>query len=255
QAMDEHFCTAPYEENIPVIMALLGIWYNNFYNAHTYAVLPYDQYLHRMPPYLRQQDMESNGKTVRRDGTEVDYATGPTIFGQLGILGQHAFYQLMHQGTHIIPADILAPINRRHDIPEHHRLLLSNVFAQTEAFMRGKTRDEAEQELRQEGLSEEDIALLLPYKVFPGNKPTNTILYSKLTPRTLGALIAMYEHKVFVQGVIWGINSFDQWGVELGKQLAKQILPELETEATVDSHDASTNGLINYYKNLREPFK
>lgn len=254
-AMDEHFQTAPFEENIPVILAMLGIWYNNFFNIHTYAVLPYDQYLHRLPPYLRQQDMESNGKSVTREGTPVDYATGPAIFGQLGISGQHAFYQLMHQGTQIIPADILAPVNRHHDIPEHHRLLLSNVFAQTEAFMRGKTREEAEAELRAEGLSQQEMDLLLPYKVFAGNKPTTTILYSKLTPRTLGALIAMYEHKVFVQGVIWGINSFDQWGVELGKQLAKQILPELETNAVIDSHDASTNGLINYYKALLEPLQ
>lgn len=255
--MDEHFRTAPCEENIPVILALLGIWYNNFFNAHTYAVLPYDQYLHRLPPYLRQQDMESNGKRITREGEEVDYATGPAIFGQLGISGQHAFYQLMHQGTQIIPADILAPVNRHHDIPEHHRLLLSNVFAQTEAFMRGKTADEVITELKEEGLSKDDIEKLLPYKVFPGNKPTNTILYSKLTPKTLGSLIAMYEHKVFVQGVIWGINSFDQWGVELGKQLSKEILPELgqENNEAICSHDASTNGLINYYKSLRKSHK
>ena len=250
--MDAHFRTAPCEENIPVIMALLGIWYNNFFNAHTYAVLPYDQYLHRLPPYLRQQDMESNGKRITRDSEEVDYATGPAIFGQLGISGQHAFYQLMHQGTQIIPADILAPVNRHHNIPEHHRLLLSNVFAQTEAFMRGKTEDEARAELESEGLSKQEIEKLLPYKIFPGNKPTNTILYSKLTPKTLGALIAMYEHKVFVQGVIWGINSFDQWGVELGKQLSKVVQAELCDEKSVNSHDASTNGLINYYKSLRE---
>ena len=254
-AMDEHFRNTVLEENIPVILALLGIWYNNFFNIHTYAVLPYDQYLHRLPPYLRQQDMESNGKSVTRDGSPVDYATGPTIFGQLGISGQHAFYQLMHQGTQIIPADILAPVNRHHDIPEHHRLLLSNVFAQTEAFMRGKTTEEALAELQAEGRAQEEIDLLLPYKVFAGNKPTNTILYSKLTPKTLGALIAMYEHKVFVQGVMWDINSFDQWGVELGKQLAKQILPELETATVVNSHDSSTNGLINYYKSLREVVK
>lgn len=253
--LDQHFKTTPCEDNIPVIMALLGVWYNNFFNAHTYAVLPYDQYLHRLPPYLRQQDMESNGKRITRDGETVDYATGPAIFGQLGISGQHAFYQLMHQGTQIIPADILAPINRHHDIPEHHRLLLSNVFAQTEAFMRGKTREEAEVELIKEGLDRETIDLLLPYKVFPGNKPTNTFLYSKLTPKTLGSLIAMYEHKVFVQGVIWGINSFDQWGVELGKQLARQIQPELETDDKVVSHDSSTNGLVNYYKSLRERAK
>lgn len=254
-ALDEHFRHAPCEENIPMLMALLGIWYNNFFNAHTYAVLPYDQYLHRLPPYLRQQDMESNGKRITRSGEVVDYATGPAIFGQLGISGQHAFYQLMHQGTQIIPADILAPINRHHDIPEHHRLLLANVFAQTEAFMRGKTQEEAEAELKAEGVDAETMACLLPYKVFPGNKPTNTILYSKLTPKTLGALIAMYEHKVFVQGVIWGINSFDQWGVELGKQLAKQIMPELESITEINSHDASTNGLINYYKLLRDPMK
>ena len=254
-AMDDHFCNTPLEANIPVILALLGVWYNNFFNIHTYAVLPYDQYLHRLPPYLRQQDMESNGKRITRDGVTVNYATGPTIFGKLGISGQHAFYQLMHQGTQIIPADILAPVNRHYDIPEHHRLLLSNVFAQTEALMRGKTPAEVEVELQGEGMSQEEIDLLLPYKVFPGNKPTNTILYSRLTPKTLGTLIAMYEHKVFVQGVIWDINSFDQWGVELGKQLARQIMPELGTHATVTSHDSSTNGLINYYKSLREPVK
>jgi len=249
--MDEHFRTTPLEKNIPVIMALLGIWYNNFFKAQTYAVLPYDQHLRYLPAYLRQTDMESNGKRIDRQGERVGHSTGPVIFGQLGITGQHAFYQLMHQGTKLIPADIIAPVSSHHCIREHHRILMSNVFAQTEAFMKGKTEQEARAELEAEGLSGDELEKLLPYKIFPGNKPTSTILFKTLTPKTLGALIAMYEHKIFVQGVIWNINSFDQWGVELGKQLAKTILPELDGEISVTSHDASTNGLINYYKKLR----
>ncbi|MDH5445783.1 MAG: glucose-6-phosphate isomerase [Gammaproteobacteria bacterium] len=249
--MDEHFRTAPLEKNIPVVMALLGIWYNNFFNTQTYAVLPYDQHLRYLPAYLRQADMESNGKSRDRYGEQVDYSTGPVIFGQLGITGQHAFYQLMHQGTKLIPADIIAPVTSHHCIREHHRILMSNVFAQTEAFMKGKTEDEARAELKAEGLSGEDLENMLPYKFFPGNKPTSTILFKTLTPKTLGSIIAMYEHKIFVQGIIWNINSYDQWGVELGKQLAKNILPELEGDVEISNHDSSTNGLINYYKGLR----
>ncbi|MDR9435670.1 MAG: glucose-6-phosphate isomerase, partial [Thiohalophilus sp.] len=250
--MDRHFRSAPLEQNMPVILGLLGIWYNNFLGAQTYAVLPYDQHLKYLPDYLRQMDMESNGKSVDRDGNPItDYETGPVLFGQLGITGQHAFYQLMHQGTKLIPADIIAPITSLHCIRDHHRTLMSNVFAQTEAFMRGKTEAEARADMQAQGLDEVEIERLLPYRLFPGNKPTNTILFRTLDPRTLGRLIALYEHKVFVQGVIWNINSFDQWGVELGKQLAAKILPELEDSALIDSHDASTNGLINYYKGLR----
>ncbi len=250
--MDEHFRTAPLEENLPVILAMLGIWYNNFFDAETHAVLPYDQHLHLFSDYLRQADMESNGKRVDRDGNTItDYSTGPIIFGQLGITGQHAFYQLIHQGTKLIPADIIAPISSFHCIREHHRVLMSNVFAQTEAFMRGKTEQEALDELKQQGKTDAEIEVLLPHKIFPGNKPTNTIIYKVLSPRTLGSLIALYEHKIFVQGIVWNVNSFDQWGVELGKQLAKGVLGELQDEAAVSTHDSSTNGLINYYKSLR----
>ncbi|MDH5408742.1 MAG: glucose-6-phosphate isomerase [Gammaproteobacteria bacterium] len=249
--MDEHFRTAPLEKNIPVIMALLGIWYNNFFKTQTYAVLPYDQHLRYLPAYLRQTDMESNGKRIDRQGELVGHSTGPVIFGQLGITGQHAFYQLMHQGTKLVPADIIAPASSNHGIRDHHSILMSNVFAQTEAFMKGKTEQEARAELEGEGLSADEIEKLLPYKIFPGNKPTSTILFKTLTPKTLGSLIAMYEHKIFVQGVIWNINSFDQWGVELGKQLAKTILPELDNNKKITSHDASTNGLINHYKKFR----
>ncbi|MDH5181789.1 MAG: glucose-6-phosphate isomerase, partial [Gammaproteobacteria bacterium] len=242
---------APLEQNIPVIMALLGIWYNNFFKTQTYAVLPYDEHLRYFPDYLRQLDMESNGKSIDRDGKQVDYDTGPVIFGQLGITGQHAFYQLMHQGTKLVPADILAPVSSFHCIREHHRILMSNVFAQTEAFMKGKTETEARAELVAAGYDSAALEALLPYKIFPGNKPTTTILFKTLNPRTLGSLIAMYEHKIFTQGVIWNINSFDQWGVELGKQLASKILPELEGDIEISSHDASTNGLINHYKRNR----
>ena len=254
-AMDNHFRTAPFQKNIPVLLALLGVWYNNFFECEAYAVLPYDQHLHRFPPYLRQMDMESNGKRIDRDGNIVEYQTGPIIFGQLGITGQHAFYQLMHQGSKLIPADFIAPISSFQSIAEHHRNLMSNVFAQTEALMIGRTEDEVRQEMTDAGTPAEDIERLLPYRVFPGNKPTNTILFDELTPHTLGALVAMYEHKVFVQGIIWNINSYDQWGVELGKQLAQSILPELEAGDATSSHDSSTNGLVNYYKTRvrREP--
>lgn len=245
--MDRHFRTAPLEENIPVTLALLGIWYNNFFGAQTHVVLPYDQHLHRLPAYLQQLDMESNGKCVDRRGRVVDYSTGPVIFGELGIPGQHAFYQLLHQGTKLVPADVLAPLRAPRPLREHHLILLSNVFAQTEALMRGRSPAEAREELAREGLQGEALERLLPYKVFEGNKPTNTILFDVLDPPTLGRLVAMYEHKVFVQGVIWDINSFDQWGVELGKQLAKTIQPELEAGKPVGTHDASTNGLINHF--------
>lgn len=225
--IDTHFRYSPLEQNIPVMMALLGVWYNNFFDAQTTAVLPYDQHLHRFPAYLQQADMESNGKYVDRSGHEVDYTTGPVLFGEIGIAGQHAFFQLLHQGTKLVPADILAPIYSYHCIARHHRALMSNVFAQTEALMRGKTEQEARRELQDEGLSDEEIKKLLPYKVFPGNRPTSTLLFDTLTPRTLGSLIALYEHKIFVQGIIWNIDSFDQWGVELGKQLAVTISHEL----------------------------
>ncbi len=246
--VDKHFQTTPLEKNIPVIMALLGIWYNNFFNAQTIAVLPYDQHLHRFPAYLQQADMESNGKYIDRNGEQVDYTTGPVLFGEIGIAGQHAFFQLLHQGTKLVPADILAPVSSFRCIARHHRALMSNVFAQTEAMMKGKTAEEAEDELLEMGLDKAQIKALLPYKVFPGNRPTSTLLFDTLDPKTLGSLIALYEHKIFVQGVIWNINSFDQWGVELGKQLAKDILHELNDDNMIEAHDSSTNGLINYYK-------
>lgn len=249
--VDQHFRTAPLEQNIPVIMALLGIWYNNFFEAQSMAILPYDQHLHRFPAYLQQADMESNGKSVDRDGNEVEYTTGPVIFGEIGIAGQHAFFQLLHQGTKLVPADVLAPVTNFRCIARHHRALMSNVFAQTEALMRGKTTEQARLELEAEGLSEQEINQLLPYKVFPGNRPTSTILFDTLDPKTLGSIIALYEHKIFVQGIIWNLNSFDQWGVELGKQLAKDILNELNDTDSVSGHDCSTNGLINHYKKRR----
>jgi glucose-6-phosphate isomerase len=250
-AADEHFRTTPLAENIPVVMGLLGIWYNNFFGAQTHAVLPYDEHMRYLPGYLQQADMESNGKSVDRAGRAVDCSTGPVIFGEIGIKGQHAFYQLLHQGTKLIPTDFLAAARDYHCIGRHHRALMANVFAQTEALMKGKTAAEAQQELAQQGLSAEQIAHLLPYKIFQGNKPSNTFLFKTLDPQTLGTLIAFYEHKIFVQGVIWNINSFDQWGVELGKQLAKTIGGELEHAEPITDHDASTNGLINYYKSLR----
>jgi glucose-6-phosphate isomerase len=250
--MDQHFRTEPFEQNLPVTLALLGIWYNNFFAAQTHAILPYDQHLDRLADYLQQADMESNGKYVDRDGRQVNYTTGPIIFGALGNPAQHAFYQLLHQGTKLIPADILAPVRDFHSVRRHHRALMSNVFAQTEALMKGKTNQEAQQELTGSGVDTRQLQLLLPYKVFEGNKPTNTILYDMLDPGTLGSLIAMYEHKIFVQGVIWNINSFDQWGVELGKQLASHIFEELQDDDPVSDHDSSTNGLINYYKVRRK---
>jgi len=249
--MDEHFRTSPLESNMPVILALLGIWYNNFFNAQTHAILPYDQYLHRFPAYLQQADMESNGKRVNRQGGVVNYSTGPIIWGEPGTNGQHAFYQLIHQGTKLVPADFLAPMETQNPIGEHHKILLSNFFAQTEALMKGKTEEEARAELTAGGMDPDTADKLLPHKVFEGNRPTNAIFFKKLDPKTLGALIALYEHKIFVQGIIWQINSFDQWGVELGKQLAKVILPELEGDDEATAHDCSTNGLINYYKDNR----
>ncbi|MCF7857731.1 MAG: glucose-6-phosphate isomerase [Candidatus Cloacimonetes bacterium] len=250
-AMDTHFREAQFKENIPVILALFGIWYNNFFSAHTEAILPYDQYLHRFPAYFQQGNMESNGKQTDRNGKEVSHQTGPIIWGEPGTNGQHAFYQLIHQGTKLIPCDFLAAAISHNSLGEHHQILLSNFFAQTEALMKGKTESEVISELTSEGKTKDQINRLLPYKVFKGNRPTNSILYKKLTPRTLGSLIAMYEHKIFVQGVIWNIFSFDQWGVELGKQLAGKILPELNSSDPVDSHDASTNYLINTCKNMR----
>jgi glucose-6-phosphate isomerase len=250
-AMDEHFRTTPLERNLPVVLGVLGVWYRDFLGASSHAVLPYDQHLHRFPAYLQQGDMESNGKSVRRDGTRVDYPTGPIIWGEPGTNGQHAFYQLIHQGTELIPADFIAAAESQTPLGDHHEKLLANFFAQTEALMRGKTADEARAELKAEGLMGAALEALLPHKVFEGNRPTSSILYRRLTPETLGRLIALYEHKIFTQGVIWNINSFDQWGVELGKQLAKAILPELTTPDPVTSHDASTNGLINHFKELR----
>ena len=250
-AMDEHFRRAPLERNLPVILALLGVWYRNFLGAESHAVLPYDQHLHRLPAYLQQADMESNGKSVRRDGAPVDYATGPIIWGEPGTNGQHAFYQLIHQGTALIPADFLAAAESLTPLGDHHDKLLANFFAQPEALAFGKTAREAEAELEREGLTGAALAALLPHKVFPGNRPSNAILYRRLDPATLGRLIALYEHKIFIQGVLWNVNSFDQWGVELGKQLAKAILPELADATPVSSHDSSTNGLINHLKALR----
>ncbi|QHT71226.1 glucose-6-phosphate isomerase [Rhodocytophaga rosea] len=250
-AMDEHFRTAPFETNIPVLLGLIGIWYTNFFDAQTEAILPYDQYMHRFAAYFQQGNMESNGKYVDRTGKEVNYQTGPVIWGEPGTNGQHAFYQLIHQGTKLIPCDFLAPAISHNPLGDHHNILLSNFFAQTEALMKGKTPKEVLDEFKKAGKTEAEVKDLVAFKVFKGNKPTNSILFTKLTPRTLGSLIAMYEHKIFVQGVIWNILSFDQWGVELGKQLANKILPELHDEYPVSSHDASTNGLINAFKQMR----
>jgi len=251
--MDNHFTSAPMEQNAPVILALLGIWYNNFYGAQTHALLPYDQYLHRFAAYFQQGDMESNGKYVTRDGSKVDYSTGPIVWGEPGTNGQHAFYQLIHQGTKIVPCDFIAPVDSHNPISEnlHHEILLANFLAQTEALMLGKTSEQVLSELKDSNMAPDQIEKILPHKVFLGNRPTNSIMFQKLTPYMLGNLIAMYEHKIFVQGCIWNINSFDQWGVELGKQLAKVILPELQSEDAVTSHDASTNGLISHIKNNR----
>ena len=250
-AMDEHFRSTPLEKNLPVVLGLLGVWYGDFFDAQSHAVLPYDQYLHRFPAYLQQLDMESNGKRVRHDKKTVDYATGPVLWGEPGTNGQHSFYQLIHHGTKTIPADFLAPAQSQNPIGDHHPILLSNFFAQPEALMKGKTEAEVRVELEAAGLGGRKLEQLLPHKVFPGNRPTNSLLFKKLDPTTLGTLIALYEHKILVQGIIWGINSFDQWGVELGKQLAQKIQPELQGAAAVTSHDSSTNGLINYYKAQR----
>lgn len=245
---DEHFRSTPLKSNIPVVMGLLGIWYNNFFNAESHAILPYDQYLHRFPAYLQQGDMESNGKSITIDSTPVDYNTGPIIWGEAGTNGQHAFYQLVHQGTKLIPADFIASVTSHNPLDSHHQMLLSNFFAQPEALMKGKNVEEVYTELKEQGLDDQQIAALLPHKVFAGNRPTSSFLFGKLTPRSLGTLIALYEHKIFTQGAIWNLNSFDQWGVELGKQLAKVILPELTQDEEVTSHDASTNALINHYR-------
>jgi glucose-6-phosphate isomerase len=242
--MDQHFRTAPLEQNLPAILGMLGVWYANFWDAQTHAILPYDQYLHRFAAYFQQGDMESNGKGVDRSGARItDYSTGPVIWGEPGTNGQHAFYQLIHQGTRLIPCDFIAPIESHNPIGKHHEILLANFFAQTEALMKGKTVEE----VRAEGVPEK----LWPHKVFTGNRPTTSIVVQKITPRTLGSLVAMYEHKIFVQGIVWDIYSFDQWGVELGKQLASKILPELEAAGDVTTHDSSTNGLINLYKHRR----
>jgi glucose-6-phosphate isomerase len=250
--IDEHFRTAPLEKNIPAILGMLGVWYMEFFGAETHAILPYDQYMHRFAAYFQQGDMESNGKRVDRQGRPItDYMTGPIVWGEPGTNGQHAFYQLIHQGTRTIPADFLAPMESQNPLGDHHTVLLANYFAQTEALMKGKNEEEARRELEEAKLSKERIAELLPHKQFPGNRPTNSILFEKLTPRTLGRLVAMYEHKIFTQGIVWNIYSFDQWGVELGKQLAKKIEPELKAAGAVTTHDASTNGLINHWKRHR----
>jgi glucose-6-phosphate isomerase len=249
---DQHFLKEPFERNIPVIMALLGVWYNNFFGALSHAILPYDQYLLHFPAYFQQGDMESNGKSVTKQGERVDYSTGPVIWGQPGTNGQHAFYQLIHQGTQIIPCDFLAAVNSHNPLGEHHPILLSNFLAQTEALMKGRTEDEAREELAAQGYSGAALEALAAAKTFPGNRPTNSFLYPMLTPEVLGTLIAFYEHKIFSQGIIWGINSFDQMGVELGKQLAKKILPELGGEELVTTHDSSTNGLIQFIKTNRK---
>ena len=246
--MDEHFRNTPFSDNLPVIMALLGIWYNDFYDSESLAILPYDQYLHRFSAYLQQGDMESNGKSVSRQNEKVSWQTGPIIWGEPGTNGQHAFYQLIHQGTKLIPCDFIVPAQSLNPIGEHHPILLSNFFAQTQALAFGKTREQVEQEFSAAGKSLDKVSELIPHKVFEGNRPTNSILIQKVTPSSLGKLIALYEHKIFVQGIIWNIYSFDQWGVELGKQLASKILPELENNEGVTSHDASTNGLIGQWK-------
>jgi len=249
--MDQHFINAPFEKNIPVIMALLGIWYNNFFNTQSYAVLPYSQYLHRFTAFLQQSDMESNGKTIDREGNRVDYETGQILWGEPGTNGQHSFYQLIHQGTKLIPADFIGIVNPPEKIGDHHNKLMSNYFAQTEALAFGLTKEQVIETLKKGKYSQQDMEMLTPHKIFDGNKPTNSILLDELTPKTLGALIALYEHKIFVQGIIWRVNSFDQWGVELGKVLANVILPELE-EKTQNSHDCSTSSLIKQYLKLKK---
>jgi len=251
-AMDVHFKETPAAQNIPINLALIGIWYNNFFKMASEAILPYDQYLHRFAAYFQQGNMESNGKCVDRNGEQIDYETGPIIWGEPGTNGQHAFYQLIHQGTKVVPCDFIAPANSHNPIGDHHKILLSNFFAQTEALMMGKDKSEVDRELMNAGKEDNEVEFLSPFKVFDGNRPSNSMLVKKLTPYTLGQLIAMYEHKIFTQGVIWNIFSFDQWGVQLGKQLANKILPELEDENFVSGHDVSTNGLINAYKEMRD---
>lgn len=247
-AMDQHFANAEFGENLPVLLALIGIWYNNFHGAESVAILPYDQYMHRFAAYFQQGDMESNGKSMDRNGQPVSYQTGPIIWGEPGTNGQHAFYQLIHQGTKLIPCDFIAPAVSHNPLADHHQKLMSNFFAQTEALAFGKSTEQVKAEFAAAGKSEQETADLVPFKVFQGNRPTNSILVKAITPYSLGALVAMYEHKIFVQGAIWNIYSFDQWGVELGKQLASQILPELKSSKKVASHDSSTNGLINRFK-------
>ncbi|MFV2153547.1 glucose-6-phosphate isomerase [Escherichia coli] len=251
-AMDKHFSTTPAEKNLPVLLALIGIWYNNFFGAETEAILPYDQYMHRFAAYFQQGNMESNGKYVDRNGNVVDYQTGPIIWGEPGTNGQHAFYQLIHQGTKMVPCDFIAPAITHNPLSDHHQKLLSNFFAQTEALAFGKSREVVEQEYRDQGKDPATLDYVVPFKVFEGNRPTNSILLREITPFSLGALIALYEHKIFTQGVILNIFTFDQWGVELGKQLANRILPELKDDKEISSHDSSTNGLINRYKAWRD---
>lgn len=251
---DTHFANTKLDKNIPIIMALIGIWYVNFFNAQSEAILPYDQYLHRFAAYFQQGNMESNGKSVDRNGDKVNYSTGPIIWGEPGTNGQHAFYQLLHQGTPLIPCDFIAPAISHNKIGDHHQKLLSHFFAQTEALLNGKTAQEVEAELSKAGKTDSEIKTLLPYKIFEGNKPTNSFLIQQITPYTLGSLIALYEHKIFVQGIIWNIYSYDQWGVELGKQLANSILPQLQNDELIHSHDSSTNSLINKYKEMRNAY-
>ena len=246
--MDQHFKNAPLEQNMPVLLAMIGIWYINFYGGGSHIIAPYDQYLHRLPAFIQQLDMESNGKQVTLDGQAVAHETAPIIWGETGINGQHAFFQLLHQGTHITPIDLIASLEKRSNLPGHHEILLANVFAQAEAFMRGKTAAEVRTELAAQGLPESEIEALVPHKVFVGNRPSNLLLLSRLDPRNMGSLIALYEHKIFVQGVVWGINSFDQWGVELGKQLAKTILAELTGDTPPQAHDSSTARLVQLYR-------
>lgn len=252
ESSDQHFRYSEFKKNIPVIMALIGIWYTNFFGSETEAILPYDQYMHRFPAYFQQGNMESNGKCTDRNGEIVNYSTGPIVWGGTGTNGQHAFYQLIHQGTHLIPCDFIVPAISQNPIGEHHEILIASYFAQTEALMNGKNSEQVTAELKNESMSKDKMEKLIPFKLFSGNKPTNSFLLKKITPYTLGALTALYEHKIFVQGVIWNIFSFDQFGVELGKQLAKKVLPELENDDTISSHDASTNGLINIYKDWRQ---
>jgi glucose-6-phosphate isomerase len=251
ESTDHHFRTTDFKENIPVIMALVGLWYTNFFGSETEAIFPYDQYMHRFPAYFQQGNMESNGKHADRNGNDVTYSTGPVVWGEPGTNGQHAFYQLIHQGTHLIPCDFIVPAISHNPVGEHHKILVSNFIAQTEALMNGKTAEQVAAELKNAGMEKSEMEKLIPFKVFTGNKPTNSFLLKEITPFSLGALTALYEHKIFVQGVIWDIFSFDQWGVELGKQLATNVLPQLNNNDEIESHDASTNGLINAYKKWR----